>query len=152
MKIRIKKIEHERVEDAPFVGALICANDCNLNCAGCFHQYLKSEPTKEIESFDLIKEVKDNLFNKGIIFAGLEWTLQPDELRELINLALENKLEVILYTGLTEEEFQADFSDLLTLPIYIKFGRYVQELNSGLDEKNGVLLASINQKIVDLRT
>lgn len=148
MKIQYKRIEHERTEDAPFIGALVCSITCNLSCEGCFHQYLKKELTKEIECDDLIKEIKNNPFNRGIILAGLEWTLQPKELRELIVAAKDAQLEIILYTGLTEEKFKEEFEDLLNLPIYIKFGEYNKELSTIKDKVTGILLASNNQKIV----
>ena len=50
MIIKTKGIVHERVEDAPFMGALISAVDCNLNCKGCFNQHLKSLPNIEMDS------------------------------------------------------------------------------------------------------
>ena len=86
MIINIKKIEHERYEDAPFIGALICAVDCDINCQGCFNQHLKELPTIQKDSKDIINEVLANKFNKGIVLAGLEWSLQKEEAYELIKL------------------------------------------------------------------
>jgi pyruvate-formate lyase-activating enzyme len=115
MNIKYKQIEHERVEDAPFIGALICAVDCNINCPDCFNQHLKQYPTIEKSANEIINEVKSNPFNKGIILAGLEWTLQPEEMRELIYLAQENNLKVMLYTGLDECVFKESFQDIYEL-------------------------------------
>lgn len=106
MKIKYKSITHERTEDAPFVGALICANNCKFNCKGCFNQEIKKLPTLINTSEKIIAEVKSNPFNQGIILAGLEWTLQPQELIELASLASKNGLQVMIYTGLDLPDFQ----------------------------------------------
>lgn len=148
MKIKIKRIEHERIEDAPFVGALISGVSCNLGCPGCFHEYLKTEPTIEMEDVDIIREIKENPFNEGIIFGGLEWTTQPSELRTLISLALQNDLKVMIYTGLNREEFMQSFRDLTELQIRIKFGPYMKKMKKIIDN-TGIVLASENQKIVE---
>ena len=149
MKINIKGIFHERTEDAPFIGALICAINCNINCENCFNQYLKSEPIINIEDYKIIDEVLFNPFNKGIILGGLEWTLQLDELKQLINLGKKNKLEIIIYTGLNEEVFIDKFPEIYKIPnIYIKFGKYNERYKCNDNIQYGVKLASKNQKII----
>lgn len=105
MAIRYKAIEHERTEDAPFVGALISAIDCKFNCKGCFNRQLKKEPTLTASATDIINEVKANPFNEGIILGGLEWSLQLPELVELVQTASENDLKVMIYTGCDFDEF-----------------------------------------------
>lgn len=149
MIINVKGIYHERTEDAPFIGALICANDCNNNCYNCFNQYLKSEPTIKIEDYKLINKILLNPFNKGIIFSGLEWTLQHKELKQLIKLAKENDLEIMIHTGTEEEIFKEQFSEIYKIPnIYIKFGKYKEKYKCDNNIQYGVKLASSNQKII----
>ena len=148
MIVKIKGIYHERTEDAPFMGALICANDCQFNCHDCFNQELKNTPSRDMDSKEIINIVKSNEFNKGIVLAGLEWTLQPKEMFELINVALEEDLKVILYTGRELKELQYKFPLLFTLPIYIKYGRYDNKLKTISNEVFGVNLASSNQNII----
>jgi MoaA/NifB/PqqE/SkfB family radical SAM enzyme len=148
VKIRYKTIEHERVEDAPFIGALISAIDCHIGCKGCFNQHIKLLPTIEKTDVDIIEEIKSNKFNKGIIFGGLEWSEQLNELTNLVNLAIQNDLEVMIYTGLTENKFKEVASDIYSIPnIYIKFGEFedTQRVHENYD--NGVLLATKNQYI-----
>lgn len=147
MNIRIKGIAHERCEDAPFVGALISAIDCHIGCKGCFNQHLKNEPTIVLNSETIIKEVLKNPFNKGIILGGLEWTEQPEEMRELIHLALKNNLQVILYTGLNEDVFYKIFPDVCKLNIYIKYGNYDENKREQQLSYFGVKMASSNQII-----
>ena len=148
MIIRHKGIYHERIEDAPFIGALICAIDCNINCDGCFNQSIKDEPILINDSQEIINKVLLNPFNEGIILAGLEWTLQPEEMKELIRLAIFKKLKVMLYTGLDEKSFKTKFTSIYNLPdIYIKFGSYREDLRSNDNIQYRVKLASTNQKI-----
>jgi organic radical activating enzyme len=152
MIINIKGIYHERYEDAPFIGALICAVDCNINCTGCFNQHLKELPNIEKDSKDIINEVLSNKFNQGIILSGLEWTLQKNEMKELIYLAKQNNLKVILYTGLNEEYFKINFNDIYQIPdIYIKFGSYKENLHCNNNIQEGIKLATSNQHIYKLR-
>lgn len=115
MKIRIKGIVHERVEDAPFIGALISAIDCNLNCKGCFNQHIKELETIEMDSEEILNKVLENPFNEGIILAGLEWSLQEEELRELVSLARKKGLKVMIYSGLSEEELKKSFQTFMNL-------------------------------------
>jgi len=147
MIIRIKKIEHERIEDAPFIGALICAIDCNIGCKECFNQHIKALPTIQRDSKNIIEEVLSNKFNQGIILSGLEWSLQIEEAYELITVAQQNNLQVILYTGLNEEEFKSKCKKLHSIKnIYIKFGNYDSLSNTGVKYFN-TYLASENQII-----
>lgn len=147
MNIRIKGIAHERTEDAPFMGALISAIDCHIDCKGCFNQHLKNESTIILDSKTIIREVLKNPFNKGIILGGLEWTEQPEEMKELIKIALENDLQVILYTGLNENVFNEKFPDVCQLNIYIKYGNYDEKNKAQELKYYEVKMASENQKI-----
>jgi organic radical activating enzyme len=147
MKIHYKRIDHERTEDAPFMGALISAVDCHFNCKGCFNQYLKTEPTLTKDSKELIEEVKSNSFNQGIILGGLEWTEQPIEMIELILLAIQNDLQIILYTGYDESIFMDTFPDIYRMPIYIKFGQYDENLKTVINESHHIKLATENQRV-----
>lgn len=142
MKIRYKVIEHERVEDAPFMGCLISAIDCKFNCRNCFNQSLKSLKTIEDETENVINKVKSNPFNKGIILAGLEWTLQLNEAISLAKEAHNNNLLVMLYTG--DALFNRRYAHYFD---YIKLGLYKEELKTINHIEYGVTLASSNQHI-----
>lgn len=147
--IHYKGIVFERIEDAPFMGALIIANNCLRGCKGCFNQHLKTvEPIIETAK-TIIQKVKKDSFNKGVILGGLEWTYQPKEAQLLITEALKNNLQVILYTYMREEDFKNKFKELYDNPIYFKFGEYIEGQQPHMDK--GVQLASNNQHIVDRR-
>ena len=145
--INYKLIEHERCEDAPFVGALIAACDCKFNCLNCFNEHIKALPILTKNCGDIIAEVKANPFNKGIIFAGLEWTLQLDECLSLAKEAKQRGLQTMLYTG---NDFQGRLMGTIILSDlfdYIKCGRYKEELKTANHIEYGVVLASANQHI-----
>jgi len=148
--IAIKGIYHERTEDAPFIGALICSTECNFNCTDCCNEHLKNIEYYYMEDCSIINEVKKNLFNKGIILGGLEWTLQPNEMFRLIELALENNLKVILYTGLELNNLKVRFPKLFNLDIYIKYGQYKKNLKKEGYKVFSVKLASSNQNIIKI--
>ena len=120
MKINIKGIFHERTEDAPFIGALICADNCYFDCPDCCNNELKKANSYYMEDIDIIKKIKSNPFNEGIILAGLEWTLQSKEMFKLIDLATKYNLEVILYTGMNINKLIEKYPKLLNYNIYIK--------------------------------
>jgi len=105
--MKIKRIEHERGQDAPFVGALICANDCHKRCKGCINKDIKKEPSFEASAEEILEEVMSNPFNKGIILGGLEWAEQPQDLLDICYLASKKGLEIMIYTGNDINVFRA---------------------------------------------
>lgn len=142
-----KDIEHERLGDAPFIGALIIAAQCSRNCPGCFNQHVKEEPNRFATAQQIISMVQDNPLNEGIILAGLEWSEQPADLVELVKVARCENLQVIVYTSCTEEEFFQIVPELQGMSIYVKFGAYVEELKHDAHFSYGVKLATTNQYI-----
>lgn len=145
--INYKFIEHERCEDAPFMGALIAACDCKFNCFNCFNQHIKILPAISKSCKDIVDEIKSNPFNKGIIFAGLEWTLQIDECIALAKVSKSNGLQTMIYTGY--EFKQSIVQRLVESEVfdYIKCGQYIETLKVANHIEYGVILASSNQHI-----
>lgn len=137
---------HERTEDAPFMGALIIAADCNNNCQGCFNQHLKDELLCRTTAECIIRDVKQNPFNEGIILGGLEWSEQAEDMIQLIRVAKDADLKVMIYTGLTEEDFVKKFCMHLN-GCYVKFGKYDITCLSDNYYSCGVKLASTNQYV-----
>lgn len=148
MKIAIKGIYHERTEDAPFIGALVCATSCNFNCLGCINEPLKYSASYYMYDYDIIKEIKTNPFNQGIVLGGLEWSLQIEEMKQLVNLAIKKQLQVMIYTGLDEYDFLKICPNIKNIKCYVKYGRYLEKLSVNDYRNYGVKLASSNQKII----
>lgn len=145
--INYKLIESERVGDAPFIGALISACNCKFNCPNCFNQSIKTMPTITKSCQEIISKIKSNKFNQGIIFAGLEWTLQLIECIELAKMAKQNGLQTMIYTG-SEDKRLIGSLELSGVFDYIKYGRYKEELKTANHIEYGVALASSNQHIL----
>ena len=156
MQVKYKSIEHERTQDAPFVGAMVSAVGCPFNCPGCFNQHLKDMPTLYSTAEGIIAEIKKNPFNEGIILGGLEWSTYPVELYNLVRTASRNGLKVMIYTGMTEKEFDQKVGVVLlgafiNDDFYIKFGEYAVEQEPIDKVEFGVNLASSNQYIVKFK-
>lgn len=145
MNIRYKVIEHERTEDAPFVGALISAIGCSLKCRGCFNKGLKKEQTIEKDVKDVIDEILSNPFNDGIIFGGLEWSEQPLELINLIEEASKVGLKIMIYTGHTLTDFQS----IIGKACATKVGFDHMLANKMLMENDNTLYAMMGAMILD---
>jgi len=147
MKIRFKAIEHERMTDAPFIGALVCAIACKFNCKGCINEHLKDNTYYEMDSKDIITYIKNNPFNQGIILGGLEWTLQSNEMYELVKEAKLQGLQTMIYTGLDFNIFKKYYPKTLQYTDYIKCGKYIPDLITNDNWQYGIKLATSNQKI-----
>lgn len=151
MNIAIKGIFHERTEDAPFIGALICADNCFFKCKNCINEDIKQLKSIYMNETEIINKVLSNKFNKGVILSGLEWSLQPKEMIKLIYKAIENNLEVIVYTGLDIKKILYKIPELKTKNIYIKCGKYDERKKTNNNIQYGVRLDTTNQKIYKMR-
>ncbi len=146
--IKYKGIIHNVLNDAPFIGALIIASTCEKNCKNCINQHLKTNSILYKDTAkEIIKKVKSNGLNKGIILSGLEWSESRDSMVNLTKEALANKLKVIIYTHLEEENFMKKAPELKGLPIYVKYGEYNENLKTENNIHFGVKLATSNQYI-----
>lgn len=150
MQIRYLTLEHGITSDAPFIGARISAIRCGMLCPGCFNTELHSLPVKTARSKDIIAEVLAHPINEGIILGGLDWGSQSDEMHELVFKAIKSGLKVMIYTGLTYDDFFHRFplmEDMCLLgQVWLKSGRYIVDL-PGYKDKHDVYLASSNQAI-----
>ena len=145
MIIRHKGLEHTVYGEAPFLGARLCAIGCSRGCKGCHNEQLKNDDslirTQEIQ--EIVEEVRSNFFNEGLVLGGLEWTEQPAEMQALVHACKEAGLQVMIYTGMTEEQFIKRFGE--PDGIWVKYGSYVP--GGEPHEMYGVKLASSNQII-----
>lgn len=154
MLIRHKGIYHDRFEDAPWIGTLISAISCDHNCPGCINDKMKSISYQSTEINDLFRDISSDKFNEGIILAGLEWTLQPNELIAIIDKALERDMSIILYTYHPNKdsliEAVPDLYDYSGCGILVKYGEYDESKKVSGYESHGVILATSNQYIEEL--
>ena len=149
--ITYKDIDHERLGDAPFIGALVIAAQCHGPCKNCFNLDLRQAPNKFATAEQIIQTILENPFNEGIILGGLEWTEQPDDLIDLLLTSIwySDRLQRMLYTRLTEEQFAEQFPQIYQkIPMWYKFGEYDESQSDDHYYSHGIKLATRNQKVV----
>lgn len=154
MLISYKGIVPERFEDAPFVGALLIANDCHMGCKGCFNQHLRDIETLTETTDEILDKVQANPLHEGIILAGLEWSEQLEQMIDLVTAAKRRGLQVMIYTGHTLDEFievvgNDNYYDKLA-GCYLKLGKYDETKLTKDIEWCGVKMASFNQYILKI--
>ncbi|MDF2698846.1 MAG: nrdG [Haloplasmataceae bacterium] len=153
MKIRIAGIEEESIVDGPGIRYTIFTQGCYHNCLGCHNQkthdvfggYLK-------EINEILFEIKKYPLLSGITISGGEPFLQINECFELIS-GLEQKLDIIVYTGYTFESLlnksinNATLLNLLNRIDYLIDGKFEISLRDLDLEFRG----SSNQRIINVK-
>lgn len=95
-KIRYKAIIHEVSGYAPFTGALIVANDWDSEFSDdTIEKYLEMN-TVAHRGQTMIEQVLRNDNNKGVILAGLDWTLQLKDMLEIVDLVSKTRLDLLI--------------------------------------------------------
>ena len=146
--MKYKGIVHNILNDAPFIGAVVIANHCSMPCTDCINEHLKShEYTMDDSAETIVEKVKANGLNQGVILSGLEWTEQAEDLVELVETALSQGLDVMVYTHHSETAFFRIVPQLVGKKIYVKFGLYDASKRSDNYFSCDVKLATTNQYI-----
>ena len=128
-----------------------CSFKCDkeAGCAVCQNSTLAHEPSIEVSIEGLINRYLQNPITSAIVCGGLEPLDSIDELYDFLwELRRHTNDDIVIYTGYTEEEFQAITNGrrIYNLPnIIIKFGRFIPNQEKHYDETLGVQLASPNQ-------
>lgn len=150
--IVFKGIRHNILNDAPFIGAVLIANSCRRACKGCINEALKSDAFQiSMTPRAIMDEVMQNGLNEGVIFSGLEWSEQAEDLMALVHEALLRGLKVMVYTHLDEKTFFTKMPDLRHYPIYVKFGPYLPERSVDHYFSHGIKLATDNQYVKEFK-
>jgi len=146
--ITVKTIERERLQDAPFIGCLLSAISCNLNCKNCFNQHIKDLEDIHIDEYSLCNSIRVNSFEEGVILAGLEWSNQIEDMYKVFHAVNKFNLKLMIFTGMHECDF-FKIVDINNLPkgTYVKFGFYDDSLKTIHNKQFGVGLATKNQYI-----
>jgi organic radical activating enzyme len=120
------------------------------HCDGChnvglwgFIEHDNTEKYKKIIS----DKFKSGMINEFFILGGEPLDQNLDELENFIIFLKKFDVNIWLWTRYTEY-LHLNFLDLLD---YIKIGKYDKRLNSYIDNKHDIELASSNQKIIKLR-
>ena len=126
-----------------------CSFKCDKDCGQqvCQNSALVNEPNISISVYKIIDRYLNNPITKAIVCQGLEPFDSKDDLITFIDrLRRRTDDDIIIYTGYTKKELQAEIQLLQNFNnIIIKFGRFIPNQPSHFDDILGVTLASPNQ-------
>lgn len=131
-----------------FIGFPTCDFKCERECGKkmCQNSELAKAPDIEISYEDIVDRYMSNDMTSAIVLGGLEPFLSPADVVRLIHcFRQKTEDDIVIYTGYNEDEVQIIPYLTPYKNIIIKFGRYVPDQESHLDEVLGVKLASTNQ-------
>lgn len=150
--IRIAGFVNDSLVDGPGVRFTIFTQGCPYGCPGC-HNTDTWDPNggEEVELDSLITRWRKNPMLDGITLSGGEPLFQKEKLLPLIDAALIDNLNIVLYTGSTYEKLLSKndpvINEILSKVHYLIDGPFI------LKERNLNLLyrGSNNQRIIDLK-
>lgn len=137
---------------------IICPS-CNFKCDKmhgknvCQNSALATSPNIEISVKSLVDRYLNNSISKSIVFGGLEPFDSIEDVINFIHLLRDVYLcqdDIVIYTGYTEDEVEEFFENYLdylknSSNIIIKYGRFIPNQPSHMDNILGVKLHSDNQ-------
>lgn len=143
---------------AMFIGTISCDGKCwrelGLPSDTCQNNDLIGCEIHMIDTFSLVERYIRNPITEAIVFGGLEPMLQFEEVEEFIYIlrrTFNNTDDVVIYTGYYPDEIQDKIEKLKSYDnIIVKFGRYVPNDKSQLDDFLGVELSSTNQYAIKI--
>lgn len=150
--IRIAGFVNDSLVDGPGIRFTIFTQGCPYGCKGCHNENTwDMKGGEEVEIASLITKWRKNPLLDGITLSGGEPLMQKEEILVLINAALEDKINITLYSGNTYENLVA-LNDSVTNEILSKV-HYLVDGPFILKERNLKLLyrGSNNQRIIDLK-
>lgn len=128
-----------------------CSFKCDKECGEpiCQNNELIFLPDIKIDAEKLIKRYLSNPISEAIVMQGLEPIDSWSDLICFIHL-LRKKYkcedDIVIYTGYEEKEIKSKIKIMQKYSnIIVKFGRYIPNQNSHVDEVLGINLASNNQ-------
>jgi anaerobic ribonucleoside-triphosphate reductase activating protein len=150
--IRIAGYVNDSLVDGPGIRFTIFTQGCPYHCLGC-HNPDTWDPKggEEVEISTLIAKWRQNPLLDGITLSGGEPLFQKEKLLPLIDAALEDGLNIVMYSGNTIEKMFKD-NDPITMEIlskihYLIDGRFLlKQINLDL-----LYRGSNNQRIIDLK-
>lgn len=106
MQIKFKTVIYGVQEMAPFTGAILIGHKWSDAFTTQVIEELQALKTVSKSHKYLLDDIKSDPVNQGVIFGGLEWSLQAEELYELIKYSAKIGLQVAFHTSYTLEEFE----------------------------------------------
>lgn len=143
MKLRISSpITFDSIVDGPGLRMVIWTQGCAHNCRECHNPHTHNiDGGYDVDSEDIIKEIKSLKLQRGVTLSGGEPFLQPEALEEIVREAKNNKLDVWAYTGFTIEQLLDKKN-----PLYFKNLKLLRQIDVLVDGKFIVEKKDINLK------
>lgn len=151
--IRLSGIAYESLVNGPGMRRVFFSQGCKHNCKGCFNPETHDFNGGEEKNMDeLIKDVLEEPFLKGVTFSGGDPFEQADEFAYMAKKFKENGLNVWSYTGYTYEyilehkDEHKGWSELIKYLDVLVDGKFEEDKKEeGLKFKG-----SSNQRIIDV--
>ncbi len=153
-KIRLSGIAYESLVNGPGIRRVFFAQGCKHNCKGCFnpdtHDFSGGE---EKDMDELIEDVLDNPFIKGITFSGGDPFEQADKFAYMAKKFKEHDLNIWSYTGYTYEDilknkdYHKGWNELIKYIDVLVDGKFEEDKK----EEGLKFRGSSNQRIIDVQ-
>lgn len=128
--MRINSILRVSQANGPGTRCVVWVQGCSKNCEGCFNKQAKeSSLGKEMQVSSILKEFNLEEID-GITISGGEPFEQAEELKELLKIAKEKNLNTLVYSGLTYQELNAKYKDVLAYCDYLIDGPFIKNIPS----------------------
>lgn len=130
-----------------------CCDDAKRPISMCQNSPLAKSPIHTMTYYDLYRRYSLNHITSSIVLGGLEPFMQTDEVLGFVEFIRERECmdDVVIYTGYYPEEIEDKINRVKEIckkyggSIIVKFGRYIPDSESVVDEVLGVTLSSNNQ-------
>lgn len=153
-KIRLSGIAYESLVNGPGMRRVFFAQGCKHNCKGCFnpdtHDFSGGE---EKDMDELIEDVLDNPFIKGITFSGGDPFEQADKFAYMAKKFKEHDLNIWSYTGykyediLKNKDYHKGWNELIKYIDVLVDGKFEEDKK----EEGLKFRGSSNQRIIDVQ-
>lgn len=138
-----------------FISTYTCTFKCDKECgqAVCQNRPLVSQPVLEVDNKTLTERYLKNSISKAVVIGGLEPFDDFVDIYDFIKQFRKNTQDdIVIYTGYTEVEISEHILSLKAnfKNIILKTGRFIPNQQPHYDKVLGIMLASDNQKGVQI--
>ncbi|MDP4147317.1 MAG: anaerobic ribonucleoside-triphosphate reductase activating protein [Bacillota bacterium] len=152
--VRLSGIAYESLVNGPGLRRVIFAQGCKHKCKGCFNEDTHSLEGGEFMNMDdIIEDIKDNPFLKGVTFSGGDPWEQADKFSYMAPNIKALGLNIWCYTGYTFEyilenkDKRAGWNELLSNIDVLVDGKFEEDKYSANLRYRG----SENQRIINIQ-
>lgn len=151
-EIRVNDFISDSIVDGFGLRFVVFTQGCKLRCKGCHNPKTHDlEAGRIVSTLEIRKKWKKNPLLHGLTISGGEPFLQVEPVLELVLMAKQDGLDVIVYSGYTYETLKSRnclvTNQILSEADYLIDGPFIE----GLKNLNLLWRGSSNQRIIDLQ-